>query len=239
MKASKSHVNPGIMSSEHMDWSTPTELFQQLGAVFHFDFDAAANSHNTKCERFLSAKDDSLERDEKGYATVWPLKITRKYDIPLSPDLLPKTAWLNSPYGLLVKPFMQMAYEQSVEYGLTVAVLCAHRTDAWFHKLVLNRATYLLAFEKRIRFTRTGISTEKSSPAFPSALAVFTPPNTEIPAIYTLHGKLGFVTDLRLQRRIAAEIKETQYARHPNDRNSPEAISQRETDSGNTDREQA
>ena len=49
------------------EWETPRWLYAQLGALFHFSVDAAANSVNTKRQNhFWTIEDDGLEQDWEG-----------------------------------------------------------------------------------------------------------------------------------------------------------------------------
>jgi hypothetical protein len=52
--------NNVCFSHKSDEYGTPLWLFELLNEEFNFDFDAAANLDNTKCEQFSN---DSLEMD--------------------------------------------------------------------------------------------------------------------------------------------------------------------------------
>ena len=50
----------GKFESHNQEWETPQWLFDKLDAEFNFDWDVAADEHNTKCEKFMYKYLDAL-----------------------------------------------------------------------------------------------------------------------------------------------------------------------------------
>lgn len=144
-----------MFSSNKSDFGTPDEVYLPLHAAWNFVLDAAANKYNTKCERFISEEDDSLECD-------WGMFLE---------GTDPRGAiWLNPPYsrnpGLM--PWLKKAYEESVRLRRVVVVLVPARTETgWWWKYAL-RADRIWFARGRIRFN----GGDHTAP-FPSALVVF------------------------------------------------------------------
>jgi len=97
-------------SSRSNDWSTPTDLFNELNDVFHFDLDACADADNAKCPRYFTKEQNALMQQWRG------------------------TVWMNPPFGREIAKFMRKAYEESL-LGATVVCLVSSRTDTdWWHR---------------------------------------------------------------------------------------------------------
>ena len=113
-------------SSASDEWATPEDLFRELDDIFHFDLDACASVKNTKCPRFFSKEQDSLQQQWKG------------------------TVWMNPPYGRCISAFMRKALEES-KRGVTVVCLVPSRTDTtWWHKYA--RQGQIIFLRGRLRF---------------------------------------------------------------------------------------
>lgn len=138
-------VDDALFSSTKKNWGTPQELFDSLNAEFNFDLDAAASPENTKCQRYLTKKDDALSCD-------WP----------------GKTIFLNPPYGRKEsKIWVKKAWEESRK-GKTVVCLLPSRTDtSWFHDFVYNKA------ETRFLRGRLKFEGAKDGAPFPSMVVIF------------------------------------------------------------------
>lgn len=96
-------------SSNSNEWETPTEFFDELNAIFHFDLDVCASAENAKCQHYFTREEDALQQEWFG------------------------NVWMNPPYGREIGEFMKKAYEQSVK-GVTVVCLVPCRTDTkWWH----------------------------------------------------------------------------------------------------------
>lgn len=146
MKSSKWDT---LWSSKKQDWTTPQDLFDNLNEEFHFNIDLAANSSNTKCERFLGPGSPICEDF---------FKIECINDI----------AWLNPPYGKDLYKWVEKAYKESLN-GNTVVLLLPSRTDVkWFHDFCLKGEIRFL--KGRLKFGES-----KNSAPFGSIIVIFRP----------------------------------------------------------------
>lgn len=114
------------------NWRTPPEIFQKLNEEFNFDLDAAADSENTLCDRFLGKQADALS------PAPWP-----GYRI-----------FLNPPYGRMLEPFVRRAAKEAALGKVVVALVPLRTRAAWFHEAVIGRASEVRCVRKRIKFLR-------------------------------------------------------------------------------------
>ena len=136
-------ITEAMFSSKTDDWATPQDLFDQWDAVYGFELDVCADSHNAKCKDYFTKEQDGLKQD-------WGSK----------------RCWMNPPYGREIGKWMQKAYEES-QKGATVVCLVPSRTDtAWWHDYAMEGSITFL--RGRLKF---GEST--NSAPFPSAIVVF------------------------------------------------------------------
>lgn len=105
----------GKFESAKQEWTTPAKLYEPLNEKYNFNFDLAADKHNTKCQHYYSENDDSLKQEWRG------------------------RCWLNPPYGGMaanklanwVKKAKSETERGSAEL---VAVLMPARTNTkWWH----------------------------------------------------------------------------------------------------------
>lgn len=135
-------------SSDRMDWETPTHLFDQLDAEFHFTVDAAASETNHKCERYFTAQSDGLTQDWSG-----------------------ETVFCNPPYGRELPKWVEKCHREAQKPGTTVVMLIPSRTDTrWFHSFIHRRAEVRF-IKGRIKFETAGVAGD--SAPFPSMIVVF------------------------------------------------------------------
>lgn len=117
---------------------TPNELFDKLDAVFHFRLDAAANKKNSKCEKYLSRKDDALTCawDTPGWVWLNP---------PFSKEAGGTLTWIERAYGQV---------ETSACEGVVCLIICdvstAARDFAW------DNAYEIVELSPRINFPSPG-----------------------------------------------------------------------------------
>jgi len=147
----------GLYLSQAWDYETPVWLFESLREIFNFTLDAAADSANTKCDRFINEKTNALTVDWETEG-LW---------------------WLNPPWGRKYKEYsgydisdwMRHAFEQYEKGNEGVAIVSA-RTDtkSWWHKYVIH-APYVLFPKGRVAFYIDKV--KKTQPNFPSALIIF------------------------------------------------------------------
>ena len=144
------------------EWYTPAQLVQGLADRYAdgaFSLDAAATAASAKAPRFYDAETDALIQD-------W------------HHDAAGGAVWCNPPYSN-TKGFFEKA-AATAQQGTTVVCLIPARTDtAYWHDLVLAKATEVLLVRGRITFTRPDGS---GAPApFPSAVVVFQPGASVLP----------------------------------------------------------
>ena len=113
------------------NWRTPPEIFAKLNAEFSFDLDAAADSSNALCPRWIDEKANAL-------AMNWP----------------GHSVFLNPPYGSKIAPFVREACAQAAKGKTVVALVPLRMRAAWFHEHVLGQADEVRAVRKRIIFLR-------------------------------------------------------------------------------------
>jgi len=141
-------------SSKSDSWETPQDLFDELNEKYQFELDVCATRENTKCERFYSIEDNSLEKEWKGIC------------------------WMNPPYGRKIGKFIKKAYESS-KNGATVVCLIPSRTDTkWWHDYCMKGDITFI--KGRLKFINRSLPSYRedgdfkvSSAPFPSAIVVF------------------------------------------------------------------
>jgi phage N-6-adenine-methyltransferase len=145
-------------SSQSCEWSTPPGTFALLDAEFHFELDVCANADNAKCARFYTKEDDGLKQSWEG------------------------VCWMNPPYGLQIRHWIQKAYESSLQ-GATVVCLIPSRTDTrYWHDYIMGKA------EVRYIKGRLKFGGVKNSAPFPSAVVIFRPMSCAQYADIPVHG---------------------------------------------------
>jgi phage N-6-adenine-methyltransferase len=128
-------------------WETPHALFDALHAEFHFTLDVCALASNAKCDHYFTPDQDGLMQD-------WGTEV----------------CFANPPYGLILRRWVEKAFESS-KAGATVVMLLPVRSDTvWWHTYVLPYAE-IRYLPKRLRFS----GSQHSAP-FPCAVVIFRPP---------------------------------------------------------------
>ena len=152
-----SMVEAQLVSSKKQDWETPEKLFQRLDSEFGFDLDAASDGKNAKCELFLTEEDDAL-------SVPW-----RVGDV--------RTVFCNPPYGRGIGRWVEKAFREAEDNGLTGVLLIFARTDtSWWHDYVMKAAT-IRFIRGRLTFEVDGEPAASPAPA-PSCVVVFKPTYT-------------------------------------------------------------
>jgi phage N-6-adenine-methyltransferase len=137
-------LTPGGLN-ETNEWGTPQQMFDKLDQEFGFTVDVAASDSNHKCEKYFTIANDGLQNSWDG------------------------VAWMNPPYGRVIKAWMRKAYEESLK-GNTVVCLIPARTDtAWWHDYAMKGEIRFI--RGRIKFVRDG--GDGGFAPFPSAIVVF------------------------------------------------------------------
>lgn len=101
-------MSQGILRDE---WWTPDEFFRSVERrEGPFDLDAAASALNSKCRKFFTVKDDSLNQAWFG------------------------TVWCNPPYRKILK-WVKKAHLEVTEgrCSKVVLLLPSHTSTEWFH----------------------------------------------------------------------------------------------------------
>lgn len=123
----------GKFTSLNQSWETPQWLFNLLDSEFHFEWDLAASSANSKCQSYYSADDDALRHEWRG------------------------RCWLNPPYGEgtgSLATWVRKAYAEwvgSADCRVIVMLIPARTNTRWFHDCCM-RATELRFLKGRPKF---------------------------------------------------------------------------------------
>ena len=60
-------MNTKVMfSSNHDEWATPDDFFNQLNKEFNFTLDPCCTKQNHKCDKYFTLEDDGLSQDWSG-----------------------------------------------------------------------------------------------------------------------------------------------------------------------------
>jgi len=150
MSLSKAELK-GLFSTGDGKWRTPRELFIRLDGIFHYDLDAAADSEDALCERYI---------DEETNALMVPWQPAR-------------AIWLNPPFGDGLYDWMiKVVIEAQHESRPVVTVLLPVRTETNWGQFILAHSRMVLFFDKRIRYVHPDPERSQRSPGFPSMLCV-------------------------------------------------------------------
>ena len=131
-------------SNKSVEWSTPTDLYNELDQEFHFDCDVCATPQNAKTNKYYTKKEDGLKQEWKG------------------------TCFANPPYGRGLNQWVEKAFNSAINDKATTVMLLPVRSDTnWFHDYCLksNDIRYLRG---RLKFN----DGEGSAP-FPNMVVVF------------------------------------------------------------------
>lgn len=151
------------------EWCTPNYIFEPINRVFRFTVDAAANSENTKCSRFL---DDGLEDSWRN-----------------------EVVWCNCPYtNGSYKYWIQKALEEwRHKEAKEIALLLPASWETKAFNPIWEHARYLIFPYARIKFELDGES--QGGAPFSSLIAVFTSKTLDDEELEIL-GEIGRVIDL-------------------------------------------
>ena len=141
----------GMFSSIRSDWATPRQLFEMLHQEFNFTLDVCATRDNLPVE--------DIE--------YFDYRITDALSRQWMP-LINGSVWCNPPYGRKVGFWIEKAYREAKELGVTVVMLLPARTDtSWWHDYCMKG---------EIRFLRGRLSFDEKKRGrapFPSAIVIF------------------------------------------------------------------
>jgi phage N-6-adenine-methyltransferase len=105
-------------------WATPSLIYEEICKRWNLAplLDVCADVRNTKCEHYLTAKQDALQVD-----WTWYLRATG----------LAPVFWMNPPYSQpLMTRFIEKAIEESKRGGTTLFLLPAWVDQGWYHDLI-------------------------------------------------------------------------------------------------------
>lgn len=130
-------------SSKRLDWTTPTDLFNKLDEIYHFDLDAAASEENALCNFFYTKETNGLAHSWAG-----------------------QRVWCNPPYGKGIREWTRKASAEAEGAKLIVMLVPARTDTIWWHEAVATaRVVYL---KGRLKF-----GGQKNAAPFPSALLIW------------------------------------------------------------------
>lgn len=139
------NVNAMFFSATDM-WATPSDLFDELNAEFHFTLDPCATAENAKCKKFYTRAEDGLKQDWEG-----------------------ETVFCNPPYGRAIYDWIKKCYTESLKPGTVVVALIPARTDTrYFHEFVYHKVKDIRFIKGRLKFGNA-----KHNAPFPSMVVVF------------------------------------------------------------------
>jgi phage N-6-adenine-methyltransferase len=111
------------------NWGTPQYIFDFWNERYNFQYDAAADETNHKCEEYMDETFDSLARN-------WPS---------------PARFWLNPPFGNLLGWVERCAIENQ-ERQATILSLFPNNTDTKWFSRAFATASRIIFLEGRISF---------------------------------------------------------------------------------------
>jgi site-specific DNA-methyltransferase (adenine-specific) len=140
-------LNPGMMSSNKQDWTTPIELFNELNKEFNFDCDLFASHKNALCDCYFTEQTNAL-------------------DIHLPWH---KTNFANPPYDTKIQnAAFKRAHEEALKGNTTVMLIPARTDTKRFHDYVFKHNYEIRFIKGRLKF-----SNSKNPAPFPSCIIIF------------------------------------------------------------------
>jgi len=142
LNSTKRHSRVVQTSHQSDVWNTPTWLYSKINEQFKFTLDPATNGENALCDTFFTEEEDGLSQSWTGHVV-----------------------WCNPPYSENKAWTSKMASGEAV----SVVGLIPARTGAkYFHENVFGKASEVLFFNRRLKF-----SNAKSSAPFDSVLILW------------------------------------------------------------------
>lgn len=139
-------ITKGMFTSDKNYWETPKDFFDKLNEKFNFTCDLAASKENSKCDKYFTLEDDSLQQD-------W--------------EELEGWLYCNPPYGRELKNWVKKASESKAN----IVMLIPARTDtSYWHDYIFGKAE-IHFLRGRLKFELNGNS--KDPAPFPSAIVIF------------------------------------------------------------------
>lgn len=159
-------MNPALLSSDKMDWCTPTAFFNALDNRFNFTLDAAATEANSKCVEWFDESCDTFQQ-------CWHVDVG--------------SVWLNPPYGRGLFKWVTKACREAA-IGSKVVMLVPARPDTRWFAAAYEQATEVWFVRGRLRFGGA------PAPApFPSVVFVLESAGNGNPKVGFLNNKGAFL----------------------------------------------
>ena len=134
------------LSSDRMDWETPSALFNELNAEFNFTLDPCCTHENAKCQKHYTAEDDGIKKSWSG-----------------------ETVFCNPPYGREIGKWVEKCHAES-ENAIVVMLIPARTDTAYFHDYIYGKAE-IRFIRGRLKFALNGAV--KGNAPFPSMIVVW------------------------------------------------------------------
>ncbi|HWU41986.1 MAG TPA: DNA N-6-adenine-methyltransferase [Bdellovibrio sp.] len=132
-----SKLNPGLYTSEDHTWQTPPDLIDTLlhfERITEFDLDPCCTDKN------IPARHHYQSHISNGLSLPWE-----------------GLAFMNPPYGNVLKAWMQKALEESQKPNCQVWALIPARTDTIYqHDFGITRAGFTVFMKSRLEFWKDG-----------------------------------------------------------------------------------
>jgi len=146
---------------------TPPGLFAALDSRFKFQFDAAANQHNTLCRDYFSKDEQKGFIKVKGDSVYMCHGDATKEDWPRNAAI-----YCNPPYSVgQIGKFMRRGYTASL-LGSTVVFVVPADISTWWWDHCMNAAEWI-RIKGRVQFCHDDGTIIKGSPQFGTMVVVF------------------------------------------------------------------
>lgn len=135
-----------MFTSRTDEWATPSKLFAELDAEFHFDLDPCATPENHKCPEYFTKEENGLLQNWGG-----------------------RRVFCNPPYGKAMPAWVRKCSEEAKKPGTLVVMLIPARTDtSYFHDYIYKKAREIRFLRGRLHFNDA-----KNAAPFPSMIVIF------------------------------------------------------------------
>ena len=139
-------MNKALFTSKTDEWATPSEIYRELHAEFHFNLDPCASETNHKCPDYFTNDQNGLLQDWGG-----------------------RRVFCNPPYGRAIAAWVKKCSEEAKKADTLVVMLIPARTDtAYFHDYIYKKAKEVRFIRGRLHFNES-----KNAAPFPSMIVIF------------------------------------------------------------------
>ncbi len=125
--------------AKSQEWETPTDLFNILNSIFHFQTDLACTSRNKRCKNGIYPEEDALSKNwgDKG------------------------NCWLNPPYGRDLQKWVEACYRHIHKHhnnNLVVMLIPSSTETKFWQNRIFTSANDVLFLNGRLKFEIDGQS---------------------------------------------------------------------------------